>query len=71
MRDLRAKGIGTQVHYIPVHRQPYYRALYGDLSLPGAEAYYSKCLSIPLYPDMSDDDPARVADAMASCLRLV
>jgi dTDP-4-amino-4,6-dideoxygalactose transaminase len=70
MRDLRAKGIGTQVHYIPVHRQPYYRALYGDQLLPGAEAYYSKCLSIPLYPDMSDDDPARVADALANCLGL-
>ena len=70
MRHLREKGIGSQVHYIPVHRQPYYRRLYGDIRLPGADAYYTRCLSLPLYPDMTDDDPQRVANALASGLGL-
>lgn len=58
------RGIGSQVHYFPVHRQPYYRHRYGDIDLPGAEHYYSRALSLPLFPAMSDDDPARVVDAL-------
>jgi dTDP-4-amino-4,6-dideoxygalactose transaminase len=65
---LRAKGIGSQVHYIPVHRQPYYVERYGDLTLPGAEAWYARCLSLPLFPGMDDEDPQRVADALATAL---
>lgn len=60
MAALRGAGIGTQVHYIPLHWQPYYRHRYGDIALPGAEAYYSRCLSIPLFPGMTDDDVHRV-----------
>jgi UDP-4-amino-4,6-dideoxy-N-acetyl-beta-L-altrosamine transaminase len=67
---LRARGVGSQVHYIPVHRQPYYRRLYGDLDLPGAEAWYARCLSLPLYPGMADDDVARVVDALRETLGL-
>jgi UDP-4-amino-4,6-dideoxy-N-acetyl-beta-L-altrosamine transaminase len=62
---LRGEGVGSQVHYIPVHRQPYYQRRYGESQLPGAEAYYSRCLSIPFYPAMADDDVGRVADAIA------
>jgi UDP-4-amino-4,6-dideoxy-N-acetyl-beta-L-altrosamine transaminase len=69
MTALRAQGIGTQVHYIPVHMQPYYRRRYGNQSLPGAEAYYSRCLSIPIYPAMTDDDVHRVAQALARLVR--
>lgn len=65
---LRARGIGSQVHYIPVHRQPYYRRLYGALELPGAEAWYARCLSLPLYPAMTDEDVVRVAEALAAAL---
>ena len=58
MEELRSKNIGTQVHYIPVHTQPFYRKnfgyKYGDY--PIAEDYYEKALSIPLYPKMTDDD---------------
>ncbi|MQX38447.1 UDP-4-amino-4,6-dideoxy-N-acetyl-beta-L-altrosamine transaminase [Roseospira navarrensis] len=68
MRALAAAGIGTQVHYIPVHRQPFYRALDPDLHLPGAEAYHARCLSIPLFPDMADADVDRVAGALAEAL---
>ena len=68
VEGLKARGIGSQVHYIPVHRQPYYRKLYGDLHLPGAEAWYARCLSLPLYPGMADDDVERVVDALRSAL---
>ena len=67
---LRDRGVGTQVHYIPVHRQPYYRARYGDLALPGAEAWYARCLSLPLYPGMADEDVGRVAEALKVVLGL-
>ena len=60
--------MGTQVHYIPVHRQPYYRERYGELSLPGAEAWYDRCLSLPLYPGMADEDVGRVAEALRDAL---
>ena len=68
METLHASGIGTQVHYIPVHRQPYYRQRYGLLELPGADAYYERCLSLPLFPDMADDDVHRVVDALRAAL---
>ena len=55
MAKLRADGIGTQVHYIPVHQQPYYRQRYGNVILPGADAYYKSCLSLPLFPAMKDE----------------
>lgn len=70
MADLRAMGIGTQVHYIPIHRQPYYVGLAGVADLPGADAYYSRALSIPYYPLMTDDDAHRVANAVKSVLGL-
>ena len=70
MAGLNARGIGSQVHYIPVHRQPYYRDLYGEISLPGADAYYDRCLSLPLYPGMADGDPDRVVEALAEVLGL-
>lgn len=70
MRALRERGIGTQVHYIPVHRQPYYRKRYGAVDLPGADAYYRQALSIPLYPDLADEDAERVIDGILSVLRL-
>jgi UDP-4-amino-4,6-dideoxy-N-acetyl-beta-L-altrosamine transaminase len=65
---LREKGVGTQVHYIPVHRQPYYRARYGELDLPGAEGWYERCLSLPLYPGMADGDVGRVVEALTAVL---
>lgn len=67
---LKSEGVGTQVHYIPVHRQPYYRRLYGDLALPGAEAWYARCLSLPLYPGMADADVGKGAAALARALGL-
>ena len=69
MLALRAKGIGSQVHYIPVPYQPYYRA--NGLSAgrwPHAEAYYRQALTIPLYYGMSDADASAVIDAITDLL---
>lgn len=49
MQKLKYNNIGTQVHYIPVYQQPYYKNLYGEIKLNGAEEYYYGCLSLPLY----------------------
>jgi len=64
MTKLRKRGIGTQVHYIPVHRQPYYQNRYDTPQLPGADSYYARVLSLPLFPAMSDGDIERVANAL-------
>ncbi len=65
MRALRAAGIGTQVHYIPVHMQPFYRAAMPGVNLPGAQAYYARTLSLPLFADMTISDVDRVVDTLA------
>ena len=70
VETLKARGVGTQVHYIPVHTQPYYRQRYGELDLPGARAWYERCLSLPLYPGMGDADVDRVAEALAEALEV-
>ena len=64
MNRLKEKGIGTQVHYIPVHKQPYYKKLYGEQNLSGAENYYSRCLSLPLYVGLKEEDQQHVVDAL-------
>ncbi|WP_018969621.1 UDP-4-amino-4,6-dideoxy-N-acetyl-beta-L-altrosamine transaminase [Rubritalea marina] len=62
MVELRSKGIGTQVLYIPVYLQPYYRNSYGynPGKCPNAEHFYSEALSLPLYPDLSDEDVKKI-----------
>jgi UDP-4-amino-4,6-dideoxy-N-acetyl-beta-L-altrosamine transaminase len=68
MNRLRERGIGTQVHYLPVHLQPYYRRRYGAQRLIGAESYYDRCLTLPLYPAMADSDVDRVVDGLRAVL---
>lgn len=68
VESLKAGGVGTQVHYIPVHRQPYYLKRQGLADLPGADAWYARCLTLPLYPAMTDEDVERVVDALAGIL---
>ena len=66
MEHLKKAEIGTQVHYIPLTHQPYYKALYGEIILPGAESYYAKCLSLPLYIGLSSKDQQKVVDLLFS-----
>ena len=68
VRALEARGIRTQVHYIPVHRHPYYRDRYGAISLPGAEAYYRRTLSLPLFVGMDEDDVDYVVETLGELL---
>ena len=67
---LRAKNIFTQVHYCPVNWQPHYRHTQGTSfdDCPNANAYYAGCLSLPLFPSMTDADVARVTDAIGEWL---
>jgi UDP-4-amino-4,6-dideoxy-N-acetyl-beta-L-altrosamine transaminase len=60
MRRLLELGIGTQVHYIPVHLQPYYANRHQKNRLPGAENYYERALTVPLFPKMTKTDVRKV-----------
>jgi dTDP-4-amino-4,6-dideoxygalactose transaminase len=70
MRRLHAQGIGSQVHYRPVNRQPYYVRRYGEIKLPGADSYYGRSLSLPLFTAMTEMDVDRVVDALITSLRI-
>ena len=65
---MQGAGIHCQVHYIPIHLQPYYRKKYGyDLGkCPHGETYYSRALSLPLFPAMGDGDVSRVIQTLLS-----
>ncbi len=63
-RALRAEGIGVNVHYIPVHRHPYYEARFPGVSLPVAEAAYERLLTLPLHAAMTDADLDDVVTAL-------
>lgn len=63
--SLREVGIFSQVHYIPVHLMPYYKALGYDVGdFPRAEFYYQECLSIPMYPTLSEEEQGFVIDSV-------
>ena len=67
--SLARAGIGTSVHFIPVHHQPYFQRLLGPTecaSVPVADAVFPTLLSLPLHPGLSDHDTARVCDTLAS-----
>lgn len=66
---LRAKGIGVNVHYIPVHTQPYYENLGFKLGdFPVAEAYYDSAISLPMYPDLTDDQIQYIYESLQEVL---
>ena len=64
--ELRAKGIGVHVHYIPLHLQPYYCDRFGTKrgDFPEAEAYYDSALTVPLFPALTDDECNRVIEVV-------
>lgn len=66
VKRLKQNNIQTQVHYIPVHTQPFYMKNFGTNwgDCPKAEAYYKKCLSIPLFPLMTEPETKKVASAI-------
>lgn len=67
--DARNTGLNLQVHYIPVHTQPYYQSLgykWGDFK--NAEEYYKHCISLPLYPDLTDEDLEEIVRRIKSLI---
>jgi perosamine synthetase len=70
-RELRAAGIGVNVHYIPVHLHPFYQRRFGTGPglCPVAERAYERILSLPMYPGMSDEAVGIVIDAIRRFIR--
>jgi UDP-4-amino-4,6-dideoxy-N-acetyl-beta-L-altrosamine transaminase len=69
--QLRERGIGVNLHYIPVHTQPYYQKLgFEPGDFPESEAYYAEAISLPLFPTMSEDQQAEVITALTSALEV-
>ena len=68
--ELRRKGLGVQVHYIPVYKHPYYRSMgYEHGSCPVAEDAYKCMISIPIYPKMKDSEVGYVIKAIKDVMR--
>jgi UDP-4-amino-4,6-dideoxy-N-acetyl-beta-L-altrosamine transaminase len=68
---LRAAGIGVQLHYSPVHLQPYYRALgFAEGQFPEAESYARRAISLPLFPALSDLEQDRVMQVLVKSLQV-
>lgn len=68
-QKLRTAGIGVNVHYIPVHTQPYYKAKgFEKGDFPNAEAYYARTITIPLFPKMSRQQQDEVVLQLKNCL---
>ncbi|NOZ43213.1 MAG: UDP-4-amino-4,6-dideoxy-N-acetyl-beta-L-altrosamine transaminase [Alphaproteobacteria bacterium] len=67
--QLAARNIGTQVHYIPIHTQPFYADKYGRLTRPGAESYYARALSLPLHVSMTAADVIYVVEQISAIVK--
>lgn len=69
--SLRASGIGVNLHYIPVHLQPYYQRLgFSSGDFPASEDYYHRAISIPLYPDLTEQQQEHVVKSLEVALVL-
>ncbi len=70
MNSLRSKGVGSQVHYIPIPLHPYYESIgYGFSNLPEAIAYYEECLTLPLFPDLRNSEQKKVAKEFCKLIK--
>jgi UDP-4-amino-4,6-dideoxy-N-acetyl-beta-L-altrosamine transaminase len=72
MEELKEKGIGTQVHYIPVNSQPYYEKRFGKYiknNYLTTYSYYKKCLTLPLYPQMFDNDIEYIVQTISDIIK--
>jgi len=70
IKRLQSLGICTQVHYIPIPLQPYYRNKYGfnEMKYPSATGYYKKCISLPVFPLLKDEEVRRIANTVKSII---
>ena len=69
LEELRQHGIGVNLHYMPVHLQPYYRRLgFRQGQYPEAEAYGAQAITLPLYPELTDPEQDWVGDVLGKLL---
>jgi dTDP-4-amino-4,6-dideoxygalactose transaminase len=70
IEELKKLGIGTSVHFIPLHLHPYYQKSYGYAAgdFPNAENSYQRCISLPIYPDLTDGQVDRIVSAVSRVL---
>jgi len=67
---MREKGIGVNVHYIPVHTQPYYRAMgFKENDFPNAVEYYRRAISLPLFSALTEEQQNKVVDSLRESLK--
>jgi UDP-4-amino-4,6-dideoxy-N-acetyl-beta-L-altrosamine transaminase len=69
MQRLLEAKVGCQVHYIPVYRHPLHASRGKPTDFPASEAFYERCLSLPLHPALDEGDIARVVDTLAASCR--
>ncbi len=71
IEELKKKGIGTSVHFIPLHKHPYYRNTFGYNSedFQVSERLYERIVSLPIYPSMTDEDTDRVITSVLDTLK--
>ncbi len=68
-KALKEKGIGLQLHYIPINKQPYYKGLgYGHEKNPVMDQYYEQCFSLPMYPKLTDEEQQYVINTLFEVL---
>ena len=72
IEELKKRGIGTSVHFIPVHTHPYYLENLGTFlgQCPNAERHFEGAISLPLFPDMTQEDTERVVEALLDIARI-
>lgn len=72
IKQLKDRNIGTQVHYIPVYKHPFFSNTHGDISpyFPEMEAYYAQALTLPLYYDLTQEDIERVVYTLKEVLQI-
>jgi len=70
--ELRKEGLGVQVHYIPLHLQPFYKKKFGykKSNFPIAEKYYRRAITLPLFPKMNDEEVSRIVKTIKKTINL-
>jgi len=70
IQKMTAAGIGVSVHYKPLHRMTYYKEMYNlkKENFPNTEAYWEGCLSLPIYPSMTEQQVEYVIDSLIKCI---
>ena len=66
---LRSKNIGVNLHYIPIYRQPYYKAMgFNNNDFPESESYYAEAISLPIFPILNKTDQEYIIETLEYAL---